>query len=122
MTAGWTLGEVLSRDQGAVGTVWIDPADAVFAGHYPGFPVLPGLYLVDFTHQTARARLGEHAPAALDAIESCRFLRPVYPGDELTIDISLSHSGDVLRCSGTVSTPGGPVADIRLRYRWKGRI
>ena len=112
--------QVRRSDDGAVGTVTIEPDDAVFPGHYPGFPVLPGLYLVEFVHQTVLAALERPDRMALGTIEDCRFVGPVYPGDKLTIETSLSRAGDDLRCSATVSTGMKTVARLRLCYREAG--
>ncbi|MEE6259663.1 3-hydroxyacyl-ACP dehydratase FabZ family protein [Plantactinospora sonchi] len=107
----------------ATGTVLIDPADPVFAGHYPGFPVLPGVYLIEFADQTLRGWLdadGSDGTVELAAVERCRFLRPVYPGDTLTVELTVDRTEDGLRCSAGARTATGPVADIRLRYRAAG--
>lgn len=91
-------------------TVHIDPTDPVFAGHYPGFPILPGLFLVEYVHETVA---GGARAAALDTV---RFLRPVFPGDELRIEATLTCCGDEQRCVATVSSRSGVVAEIRSRY------
>jgi 3-hydroxyacyl-[acyl-carrier-protein] dehydratase len=110
-------------DSTARGEVLIDAGDPVFAGHYPGFPVLPGVHLIEFADQTARAWRGR-AGDTLVAVERCRFLRPVYGGDQLTVDLTVTPTGSTdpgaeteLRYSAAVRGPAGPVADIRLRYR-----
>lgn len=89
--------------------------DPVFAGHYPGFPVLPGVYLIEFVDQAVRL-WRDGAPAALAVVERCRFLRPVYGGDTIGIDISLSIVDGQLRSSASLHTADGAVADIRLRH------
>ncbi|MEO3743379.1 hypothetical protein [Plantactinospora sp. B5E13] len=107
----------------ATGTVRVDPADPVFAGHYPGFPVLPGVHLIEFADQTLRGWLGvdgPEGPVELAAVERCRFLRPVYPGDTVTVELTVDRTDDGLRCSAGVRTAAGPVADIRLRHRAAG--
>lgn len=107
----------------ATGTVLVDPADPVFAGHYPGFPVLPGVHLIEFADQTLRGWLGADGPdgpVELAAVERCRFLRPVYPGDTVTVELTVDRTDDGLRCSAGVRTGTGPVADIRLRHRTAG--
>lgn len=107
--------EVLDREPGrATCVVKTDPADPVFAGHYPGFPILPGLYLVEFAHRAVLSLVDDEL--ALDAMESCRFLKPVYPGDEVILAITLPSDAD-RRCKVAASTGNGPVAEIRLRYR-----
>jgi 3-hydroxyacyl-[acyl-carrier-protein] dehydratase len=86
-------------------TVLVDPVDPVFAGHYPGCPVLPGLYVLDHVDQAV--------PGRMIALDRAKFLRPVRPGDELRIDATLSDDGT---CEATVHTAAGPVAEFRLRY------
>jgi 3-hydroxyacyl-[acyl-carrier-protein] dehydratase len=93
----------------------VDPDDPVFTGHYPGFPVLPGVYLVEFADQAVRLCLGDD-PARLVAIERCRFLQPVYPGDRLELEIALSAAGGELRSTASMRTAAGPVAEVRLRH------
>ncbi|MCW3817591.1 hypothetical protein ONA91_24355 [Micromonospora sp. DR5-3] len=95
--------------------VAVDAGDPVFAGHYPGFPVLPGVYLVEFVDQAMRLWL-DGAPATLLVVERCRFLRPVYGGDTVEIEINLSRADRALRSSASLRTADGAVADIRLRH------
>ncbi|MEO3922640.1 FabA/FabZ family ACP-dehydratase [Micromonosporaceae bacterium B7E4] len=110
--------ELVEADEtSAVSTAKVDPGDPVFAGHFPGFPVLPGVYLVELVGQTVRAALGERYRPELAAMDRCRFLSPVAPGDELRIEVALSWSGPELRCSAKINTGGGPAAELRLRYR-----
>jgi 3-hydroxyacyl-[acyl-carrier-protein] dehydratase len=91
-------------------TVHIDPTDPVFAGHYPGFPILPGLFLVEYVHETVA---GGMRAVALDSV---RFVRPVFPGDELRIEATLTDRGEQLCCAATISSRSGVVAEVRLRY------
>ncbi|GAB2963848.1 hypothetical protein [Saccharothrix stipae] len=88
--------------------VYVDPADPVFAGHYPGFPIMPGLFVLDHV----RAALPGHRVVALDR---AKFLRPVFPGDTLTVETVLTTEEDQVRCAATVSTGAGPVAEFKLR-------
>ncbi|GAA3283523.1 hypothetical protein GCM10020218_039970 [Dactylosporangium vinaceum] len=92
-----------------------DPNDPVFTGHYPGFPVLPGAFVLEFADQAVRRWLGDEQ-ARLVAVERARFLQPVYPGDHLQLDLVLTPSEDGLRSTTSVSTSAGPVAEIRLRH------
>ena len=88
----------------------------MFAGHFPGFPLMPGVYLVDFVH---RAVLEAHRDFDVELVEvmSCRFLGPSFPGDELSADIGVTRSGESLLCAATVRTSRGPVAEVRFACR-----
>lgn len=99
-------------------TISIRPDEPVFAGHYPGFPVLPGVCVVEYAHRSALVTAPKSLlPMELVAIESARFISPVFPGDELQIEVSGCHDGGHWRCEALGSTVRGPAAEIRLRYR-----
>jgi 3-hydroxymyristoyl/3-hydroxydecanoyl-(acyl carrier protein) dehydratase len=92
----------------------VRPVEPVFSGHYPGFPVLPGVCVIEWVHRAARAALpGE---PVLVEVEQARFLGPVFPGDELTVELTRSPDGERWRCAADVSTAAGRVARVRLSY------
>jgi 3-hydroxyacyl-[acyl-carrier-protein] dehydratase len=107
-----------------VGVIAIDEIEPVLAGHFPGFPILPGVCLVECVHQTALVALSPHtALPALRVIEKVRFLEPVFPGDQLTVHIGISTHDDGWACRARVvaqrpSTPGRcfEAAVVKLRY------
>ncbi|MFE7231404.1 3-hydroxyacyl-ACP dehydratase FabZ family protein [Streptomyces sp. NPDC057596] len=106
-----------SRVLSAVVTVAIDRTEPVFAGHYPDFPIFPGVCIVECVQRGALAvaeRSGMPEPRLI-AVESTRFLGAVYPGDLLTVRLELrDHEGGV-RCRARASTERGDAASVRLR-------
>ncbi len=66
---------------------------ASFAGHFPGFPILPGAVLLDEAlRELARSRCIDltHWEVA-----SAKFLEPVRPGDPLTLQHAAMHDGTI---------------------------
>ncbi|MEU5365827.1 hypothetical protein ABZ354_20555 [Streptomyces sp. NPDC005925] len=101
----------------AVTTIGIDRTEPVFAGHYPDFPIFPGVCIVECVQRSVLAvaeRSGMPEPRLL-AVESTRFLGAVYPGDLLTVRLSLSDHDGGLRCRAKASTERGDAASVRLR-------
>lgn len=78
-----------------VSTFWVDPDREIFKGHFPGEPVLPGVYSVECMAQTADIlllsmdRYAGRVPLFL-GINNVRFLRKILPGDTLAIHAKLA--------------------------------
>ena len=73
-------------------THWTVPADhPVFAGHFPGTPIFPGVMLLDIVLHSIAAATG----IALDTCElsAVKFLSPAGPGDKLVIHHTLARNG-----------------------------
>jgi len=97
-------------------TQWTVPLDhPVFAGHFPGTPILPGVMLLDTVLHTIAAAAG--IALGTCEISSVKFLGPAGPGEELLIRHILSAGGAIRFevvagtrkiASGSI-VPGSPV-------------
>jgi 3-hydroxyacyl-[acyl-carrier-protein] dehydratase len=99
---------------------FISADEQVFAGHYPGFPIFPGVCVVECVHRGSLATAPDEAVAAgleLEAVDSARFLGAVHPGDRITVELRWKRSGDGWQSAAKVRGPLGDVASVRLRYR-----
>jgi 3-hydroxyacyl-[acyl-carrier-protein] dehydratase len=100
----------------------VDPADPIFAGHFPAKPILPGVLLIEAVAQTAAVMLGSAAQqtpnsgvALLGAVNRFKFLKPVTPGQELRIETRmLTEVGRMACVGGTVWVDGEMVANGEL--------
>jgi 3-hydroxyacyl-[acyl-carrier-protein] dehydratase len=112
-----------------VAVKFIDPANPIFAGHFPAKPILPGVLLIEAMAQTAGVMLGSAAPQSADknpaaenngvallaAVNRFKFLKPVSPGQELRIETrKLTEVGQLALIGGTVWVDGEIVANGEL--------
>ena len=70
-----------------------------FGGHFPHRPVMPGVLMLEALAQAAALLAFETLGTTLDdntvyyfvGIDGARFKRPVEPGDQLTLEVSLDR-------------------------------
>lgn len=93
-----------------------------FQGHFPGYPVMPGVLIVEAMAQCAGITvihgLGEAKEGRLVyfmSIEDCRFRKPVQPGDQMRIHVQKVRSrANVWKFSGTAKVDGTVVAEATV--------
>jgi 3-hydroxyacyl-[acyl-carrier-protein] dehydratase len=69
---------------GSVSTLTIGAEHPALAGHFPGMPIVPGVVLLDETLHAVEH--GAANPASRWRISTAKFLSPVRPGEELTLE------------------------------------
>jgi len=102
-------------------TFTVSPDEPVFAGHYPGFPIFPGMCVVELVHRGAlRTAPAEAGDLTMTAMESVRFVAPVFPGDRLTVTVNWTKDRDHWRCAARATVAGRDAAVVKLRYQSGG--
>lgn len=90
-----------------------------FMGHFPGFPVMPGVLIIEAMAQTAAIvvveALGGDAEGKVVyfmSIDTAKFRKPVTPGDSLHIHVDKIQSrGPVWKFSGKATVDGKVCAE-----------
>ncbi len=98
----------IQKGQSAVSLKNVSMNEPHFMGHFPGFPVMPGVLIIEAMAQTAALVvvdfLGEEAQGKVVyfmSIDSARFRKPVTPGDQLYIHVDKIQSrGPVWKFKG----------------------
>jgi 3-hydroxyacyl-[acyl-carrier-protein] dehydratase len=89
--------------QKAVGIKNVSMGDSFFQGHFPNYPVMPGVLIVEAIAQVGAVAMlqdPEHQGkiAFFAGIDNVRFKRQVKPGDVLRLEVEL---GQIRRSIGT---------------------
>ena len=110
----------------AVGRKTFHPDDEVFADHFPGYPIVPGVLITEAMGQTAGwllvATLGFARFPLLTLIDSAKFRRHAFPGDELEMTATVrSIRADDYQVAVHASARGERIADARLWFHLRCR-
>ena len=104
------LREAHSEEGGFSGTFRFPIDLEVFQGHFPGIPLVPGVFLIEAVRCAAERALDR--PLRLARVTDAKFTAEVAPDVEVTVEATLD--GD--RCRATVRTPDAVAASIRLVF------
>ena len=99
-----------------------------FAGHFPDFPVMPGVLIVEAMAQAAGVLVLNSIPdrknklVLLASIEEAKFRRPVLPGDQLRIEMQVTkRKASVAKMHGQATVDGVVVAEAVLMCKLADR-
>lgn len=112
----------LERKQRIVALKNVTVNEPFFQGHFPGFPIMPGVLIVEAIAQAGGALLLTEIPDRnqklmfFTGIERAKFRKPVLPGDQLRIEVEVlnwrmtavkmqgrAYVGDKLACEAIVT-------------------
>ena len=106
-------GPIRERTEGAVVFEFRFGADdPTFAGHFPGRPLLPGVFQLEMARVAAEWAL----ECPLRVIEVCRakFLRPIVPDEVVRLELKCSEAEGVIRARAGLSVGGQAAGEAVL--------
>ena len=89
-----------------------------FTGHFPDYPIMPGVLMVEAIAQTGGALLLTEIPdrdeklMVFTGIDNAKFKRPVVPGDQLRIEVTvLNWRTRAVKMQGVITVEGKVVCE-----------
>ena len=112
----------MDGDSSAVGIKNVTINEPFFQGHFPNFPVMPGVLLIEGMAQTAGALCMANLANSREpqlvyfmSIDRARFRRPVLPGDTVHYHMTKKRNrGRVWRFEGKAKVNGQLVAEAEI--------
>lgn len=114
--------EVSEDGKSAVCLKNVSANEPFFQGHFPDFPIMPGVLVVEALAQSAAAgllaeKLGTGKIGVLAGLDGFRFRRPVRPGDALRLEVTLTRlKGPVGKVAGRATVEGHLVTEGEITF------
>lgn len=110
------------QSESIVGIKCVTMNEPFFVGHFPNYPVMPGVLIIEAIAQTGALLMSkslEIDPVGKTilfmSLDNGRFRNPVRPGDELRMAVEvLRKRGDVYKFKGRATVRGKLAAEVEF--------
>ena len=116
------------EEERIVGIKNVTVNEPFFVGHFPDFPVMPGVLIVEAMAQVAGVLVLKSIPdrknklVLLASINEAKFRRPVLPGDQLRIEMKVTkRKASIAKMHGQATVNGAVVAEAELMCKLADR-
>ena len=111
----------MTRKQRIVAIKNVTMNEPHFQGHFPDYPIMPGVLMVEAIAQTGGALLLTEIPdrdeklMVFTGIEEAKFKRPVTPGDQLRIEVTVVNwRTRAVKMRGVITVEGKVVCEATV--------
>lgn len=112
----------VEEEKRVVGLKNVTANEPFFQGHFPDYPVMPGVLIVEALAQVgAIAVLGMEKNKGkigfLAGIDKCRFKRQVKPGDQLKLEVEITRvKGPIGKGKGVATVDGEVACEAEIMF------
>jgi len=99
----------------------IDPEEPFFKGHYPGYPIMPGVLICECVFQAGAILMSKKYPTltgqvpVMSRIQNVKFKNPVHPGSVLEIRANyVENIGPAHYMKGKVQVDGKTAVTVEF--------
>ncbi|MFD2443789.1 3-hydroxyacyl-ACP dehydratase FabZ [Bacillus sp. CGMCC 1.16607] len=115
---------ILELEEGkrAVGIKNVSVNEPFFNGHFPDYPVMPGVLIVEALAQVSAVVMlsiegNEGRLGVLAGIDECRFKHQVKPGDQLRLEVEITRlKGPIGKSKCMASVDGKLVCEAEIIF------
>jgi 3-hydroxyacyl-[acyl-carrier-protein] dehydratase len=112
----------IEEGQKAIGVKNVTANEEFFNGHFPGYPVMPGVLIVEALAQVGAVAMLKKEEnrgrlAFFTGIDNCRFKRQVVPGDQLRLEVEMIRvRGSIGKGKGIATVDGELVCETEIMF------
>lgn len=118
------IDQILEVEEGksAVGIKNVTGNEDFFNGHFPEYPVMPGVLIVEALAQVGAVAMLKKEEnrgklAFFTGIDNCRFKRQVKPGDQLRLEVEMIRfKGPIGKGKGVATVNGELVCETEMMF------
>ena len=114
--------EAYKPSESIVGIKCVSVNEPFFQGHFPGYPVMPGVLIVEALAQTGAVLMSKSLAVDVGgkaiffmSLDNCRFRSPVRPGDVIRLNVEVLRArGDIFKFKGVAEVNGKTAAECEF--------